>query len=123
MDLHKKANFEKVRIQTKKGLLSAEQLTDLIDQDLNELAIELDTKINESKKSFLSETTPEDKLLKLKFDLVLDILTTKLEIKKKAAEAREIRKHNQEIDEIIAEKVKDDMRTKKTVKQLEAMKR
>lgn len=123
MDLHKQANFERIRVQTKKGPLSAEQLALLSNDDLNELALELDEEVNKSKKSFLSEKTSEDKLLKFKFDLVLDILNTKIETQKAAREAMEIKKHNQEIDTIIAEKIKDDMVNKKTIKQLEAMKK
>lgn len=123
MDIHKQANFERIRIQTTKGPLSAEQLTCLSNEDLNVLAIELDEEVNKSKKSFLSEKTSEDKLLKLKFDLVLDILNTKIENQKAAREALANKKHNQEIDTIIAEKIKDDMVNKKTIKQLEAMKK
>ncbi len=116
-----KAIRQKERFQTSKGLLSLEQVCDLSFEDLNTLAVSLDEQYNESgKKSFLVKTTVKDKNAKLRFDVVLEILNTKMEEAQVAAEAKEIKEHNKKIIALIAEK-QDESLKGKTVKQLEAM--
>ena len=56
----------------------------------------------------------------MKFDLVLEILNTKVEEQQTATEAKEIREHNKKIIELIAEK-KDESLKGMSIKQLEAM--
>lgn len=121
MDNFKLSSQQKLRFQTNKGLLSTEQLWDLSLTDLDTLAVSLETDYKESgKKSFLVKTSQKDKASKLKFDIVLDILNTKVEEQQAAAEAKEIKDHNKKILELIADK-KDESLKGKTVKQLEAM--
>jgi hypothetical protein len=121
MDIFKIASKEKLRVQTSKGLLSVEQLWDLSEQDLDVLAVQLEEQYNESgKKSFLVKRSVKDKTTKLKLDLVLEILYTKVEERQVAEQKAEDKAHNKKILELIAEK-QDESLKGKSVKQLEAM--
>ncbi len=123
MENFKQASKEKLRIQTNKGLLSTEQLWDLNTDDLDTLAVSLDEEVEKAgKKSFLAKKSVKDKTAKLKFDVVLEILNTKLEEEAKFAQDAENKRHNKEIDTLIAEKQGESLK-KKSVKQLEAMRR
>jgi len=121
MDNFKQASKEKLRFTTSKGQLSTEQLWDLSLTDLDALAVSLDTEYKQSAKtSFLTKSTPKDKTAKLRFDVVLDVLNTKVEENNAAAEAKEIKEHNSKIFAMIAEKSEDAMK-KKSIKELESM--
>lgn len=121
MDIFKIASKEKLRVQTSKGLLSVEQLWDLSVEDLDALAVQLEQEYNESgKKSFLVKRSVKDKTTKLKLDLVVDILTTKVEEKQIAEQKAEDRAHNKKILELIAEK-QDESLKDKSIKELEKM--
>lgn len=121
MENYKLATQQKLRFQTSKGLLSIEQLWDLSLEDLDVLAVSLEAQHKESgKKSFLIKTSVKDKTAKLRFDVVLDILNTKVEEAQAAAEALEIKEHNKKIIALISEK-QDESLKGKSIKQLEAM--
>ena len=121
MDNFKLASQQKLRFQTNKGLLSTEQLWDLSLSDLDAVAVALEAEHQQSaKKSFLVKSTTKDKTAKLRFDVVLDILNTKVAEEEAAADAKAIKEHNKKIIAMIAEK-KDDSLKKKSVKELEAM--
>lgn len=121
MDNFKAASREKLRFQTPKGLLSVEQLWDLSVEELDNLAVLLDAEHKQSaKKSFVTKSTAKDKTAKLKFDVVLDVLTTKVEDLQAAAEAYENKEHNKKILALIAEKTDDSLKGK-SIKELEAM--
>ncbi len=121
MENFKLASQQKLRFQTSKGSLAAENLWDLSLEDLDALAVSLDAEHKESgKKSFLAKTSVKDKTAKLKFDIVLDVLNTKQDEMNAATEAREIKEHNKKIIALIAEK-QDESLKGKSVKQLEAM--
>ena len=121
MENFKQATKEKLRFQTNKGLLSTEQLWDLSLEDLDSLAVSLETEHKQSgKKSFLAKTYKKDKTAKLKFDVAIEILNSKVEEVDALAEAKEIKDHNKKIIALIAEK-KDESLKGKTVKQLESM--
>lgn len=123
MDNYKKAVFEQTRIQTPKGLLSVEQLCTLTIPELDVLAVSLQEEHTQSaRKSFVVKTTAKNKDAKFKFDLVLDILNTKVEMKESAAEAAEIREYNKKIDNLIAGK-QDEALSSKSISQLEKMRR
>jgi len=119
--MYKLASQQQLRVQTSKGLLSIEQLWDLSIEELDIVAVELEREYQSSgKKSFVVKSTAKDRNVKLKFDIVLDILTTKVEdrdlLQQKAAD----KEHNSKILELISEK-QDESLKGKTVKQLEAM--
>jgi len=121
MENFKLASQQKLRFQTNKGLLSVEQLWDLSLEDLDTLAISLETEHKESgKKSFLVKTSAKNKITKLRFDVVLDVLNTKVEEMQAVQEAAEIKEHNKKIIALIAEK-QDEALKGKSIKQLEAM--
>lgn len=121
MEMYKNASQHKLRFQTNKGALSVEQLWDLSLTDLDTLAVSLEAEHKESgKKSFLTKSSAKDKTAKLKFDVVLDILNTKVDEQQAASEAKEIREHNKKILGLIADK-QDESLKGKSVKQLEAM--
>ena len=119
--MYKQASKEKLRIQTNKGLLSVEQLWDLSLTELDTLAVNLEAAYKESgKKSFLVTKSVKDKTTKLLFDIVLDILTTKVEESELAREAKDNKEHNQKILNLIVEKKEGDLK-EKSVKELEKM--
>lgn len=120
MENFKLASKEKLRINFK-GVLSTEQLWDLSLNDLDTLAVSLEAELKESdKKTFLNTKSAKDKTAKLKFDVVLEVLTFKMEEAQAAASAKEIKEHNNKILTLIAEK-KDASLKGKSEKQLKAM--
>ncbi len=121
MENFKLASQQKIRFQTTKGLLSTEQLWDLSLDELDALAVSYETEHKQSgKKSFLTKVSVKDKTAKLRFDVVLDILNTKVEEMNAATEAAEIKEHNKKIIQLISEK-QDESLKGKSIKQLEAM--
>lgn len=121
MENFKEATRQGLRVQTSKGPLSVEQLWTLSVTDLDALAVSLEAEYKESgKKSFLAVKSVKDKKAKLAFDIVLDILNTKVEEAEVAKQAKEDKEHNQKIIALIAEK-QDESLKGKSIKQLEAM--
>lgn len=121
MDNFKLASQQKLRFQTTKGGLSTEQLWDLSIVDLDALAVSLESQYETSgKKSFVVKKSAKDKETKLKFDVALDILNTKVELLQAETEAQENKEHNKKILTIIADK-KDESLKGKSVKELEKM--
>jgi len=121
MENFKTASQQKLRFQTNRGSLSTEQLWDLSLEELDELAVSLETEHKQSgKKSFIQKTSLKDKTSKLRFDVVLDVLNTKVAENEAALEAQEIKEHNKKIINLIAEK-QDESLKGKSIKQLEAM--
>lgn len=117
----KEAGKQKLRFQTNKGLLSTEQLWDLSATELDQLAVGLDAEYKESgKKSFLVTKSQKDKTTKLRFDIVLDILTTKIEEAEVIKNTRETKEHNEKILSLIASK-KDEELSGKSVAELEKL--
>lgn len=121
MDIFKQATKEKLRFTTSRGMLSSEQLWDLSLTDLDALAVSLETAHAQSaKKSFLAKTSAKDKVVKLQFDVVLEVLNTKVAEQEAATEARETKEHNEKIIDLIAEKENDALKNK-SIKELRAM--
>lgn len=121
MDNFKLASQQKLRFQTSKGSLSTEQLWDLSLNDLDTLAVSLEEEHKKSgRKSFLVRSSTKDKTSKLRFDIVLDILSTKVEDANAASEAQEIREHNKKIVNLISEKKEESLKGK-SIAELEAM--
>jgi len=119
--IYKEASKLKLRIQTTKGHLNVEQLWGLSLTELDALAVSLEEDYKNSKsKSFLDKKTDKDKIIKLRFDIVLDILNTKVEEKDAAKKEAEDKEHNQKILSIIKEK-QDEALKGKSIKELEKM--
>ena len=121
MENFKQATKEKLRFQTAKGPLSTEQLWSLSIEDLDALAVSLDAEHKQSgKKSFLVKTSIKDKTVKLKFDVVIEVLNSLVAEVDALAEAKEIKDHNEKIFDAIAEKEGIELKSK-SVKQLKSM--
>lgn len=121
MEIFKLASKQKVRFQTSKGFLNTEQLWDLSLTELDALAVSLEKECEEtSKKSFLTKSSDKNKLSKLKFDLALDILTSKNDEIQASKDATELKEHNKKIIALIAEK-QDESLKNKSVEELTAM--
>lgn len=121
MDNFKLASQQKLRFQTSKGPLSTEQLWDLSLNDLDVLAVSLEEEATKAgRKSFLVRSSAKDKTAKLKFDIVIDILGTKVEDANAASEAQEIKEHNKKIINLISEKKEESLKGK-SITELEAM--
>lgn len=119
--MYKELIRQKTRFSTTRGVLTLEQLWELPIEELDKLALELEKQYNESsKKSFVVKKSTKDKTLKMKFDVVLDVLTTLVEERDAAQEKEENKKHNEKILALMAEKQEDALKTK-SLKELEAM--
>ena len=119
--MYKEASRKKLRFVTSRGPISAEQLWDLSLTELDNLAVSLEEAYKNSKgKSFLDKKTTKDKDIKLQFDIVLDVLETKVNEAEIARQKLEDKAHNQKIMDLIMEK-KDEALKGKSLKELEAM--
>lgn len=116
--MYKNAAKQKLRIATTKGLLSVEQLWDLTLPEIDALAVTLEKEHQESgKKSFLTSRSEKDKTAKLKFDIVLDVLNTKVEEADELQKRKARKEKNQKILALIEEK-QDESLKNKSIKQL-----
>jgi hypothetical protein len=119
--IYKAASKLKLRFQTTKGTLSVEQLWGLSLAELDALAVSLEQAYKDSKsKSFLDKKSEKDKIIKLRFDIALDVLNTKVEEKEAAKKKAEDKEHDQKILSIIKEK-QDEALKGKSIKELEKM--
>ena len=111
MSNYKEASRLGLRINTNKGSLSVEQLWSLTLPQLDELAVSLEENVEKSiSKTFLKKRTNKNKLAQLSFDIVLDILQTKMAEAEELQSASEIKKHNDKILTLIAEKQEADLK-------------
>lgn len=111
----------KMRFSTSRGPLTIEQLWDLSLEELDALAVELKKQYDESgAKSYLKKKSSKDKQVKLAFDIVLDILETKVEDAENDKNALETKEHNQKIMSLIAKK-KDEKLESLDIDELEEM--
>lgn len=121
MDIFKQAAQEKLRFATSRGSLTAEQLFDLSISELDALAVSLETSHEQSsKKSFVRKTSGKDKTSKLRFDVALDVLNTKVAEEKELSERKKRRDKRAQILNLIAEKQDEGLKNK-SLKQLQAL--
>ncbi len=122
MEMYKQASKQQLRFPTNVGMLTTEQLWNLGITDLDKLAVALEEAYNKAKgkKTFLQIKSEEDKTAKLRFDIALDILTTKVEEMEEARTAQETKEHNQKILGLMAEK-RDAQLKGKSLKELEKL--
>lgn len=114
MELFATASRLKLRFDTPQGPLSAEDLWDLPLKsrsgraNLDDIAIGLDKAIKESgTTSFVDETTKENDELKLKFDIVLQVIGVRKEENVAAETKRANAEKKQQILGLIAQKEND----------------
>jgi len=119
--MYKQASQQRLRITTPVGSLSVEQVWDLSLAQLDALAVSLEEEYKTSNtKSFLAKKTAKNKLTKLKFDIVIDILNTKVEAAEALSSAHENKAHNEKIERLIADK-EDESLKGKSVAELKKM--
>lgn len=116
----KKASRLKLRFQTSKGVLSVEQLWDLSLNELDGLAVHLEESCKNKTKSFLNKKTEQDELSQLRFDIVMDVLTIKVEEREALQKANENKLHDQKILQLIQAK-KEEQLSNLTVEELEKL--
>lgn len=113
--MYKKASQCKLRFETSKGLLNVEQLWGLKSSQIKELILEAKSKLKKSEGfedlSFLDLVSEEDEIEKLRFDILVDIYKTKQEAVNKQKEIQENKLYNAMIDEIIAEKQNESLKS------------
>ena len=104
--MYKEASKIKLRVQTTHGLLSIEQLWSLSLEELDSIAVRLEEEFEASKKSksYIRKTSKADKVSKLRFKIVLDILETKLEEKDDAVSAAGVKVEEQKLLGLLAKK-------------------
>jgi len=111
LNIFKEASRLKLRFVTPKGELSVEQLWTLDLPTLDALAVSLEEQFENSKgKSFITKKSSKDKTVKLQFDVVFEILTTKMEEAEIATTERENNEFNQTILNLIAEKQTEELK-------------
>lgn len=105
MDNFKEASKLKLRFETSKGSLSAEQLWDLSQTSLATIVKNLKTllkKESDDELSFLDDTVNQvDKVTQLRFDIIKDIYLTKKAEREAIKNEAETKFHNQKILELI----------------------
>ena len=107
-----KASRIKLRFDTDKGYLATEDLWDLSLFGLNRLAKSLNKVLKESaEEDFLGETSAEDILTKLQFNLVLHILEVKKAEVKARKEASSRKAEREKIMGVLAKKQDDALET------------
>ena len=100
-----KASRLKLKVQTPKGNLPVDDLWELTLTQLNAIAKDLKRQLNETQEEdFLEEKTPEDELIKLRFDIVLYILNTKKAEKKAQEESVVLKAEREQILALMADK-------------------
>ena len=103
--MYKKALKMKLRFATSKGKLTTEDLFDLSLTDLNNIAIALDKKLSESpRKSFISDIAPDTEEDELRFNIVKDVINTKLIERSNAQNAKAKAAEKAQLLEIIHRK-------------------
>jgi hypothetical protein len=121
MSIFKEASKNKLRFETKVGVLSTEQLWDLSIEDLDSLAIDLSNLLEETTKSFLKkQRSKEGSLNQLRFDIVKEILGDKEEYIETSQKAYQKKKDNAVILELIAGKKAYELGNK-SLEELESM--
>ncbi len=110
--MFEQASRLKLRFNTDKGYLSAEDLWDLSLYHLNRLAKSLNKVIKESaEEDYLGETSAEDVIAKLQFNLVLHILEVKKAEVKARKEASSRKAEREKIMGVLAKKQDDALET------------
>lgn len=88
--MFKQASRMKLRFATSKGNLSVEDLWDLSLPMLDKLAVSYDEELAKSpRKSFISNDSPKNDELELKFNIVKDTITDKLKEKADRDQAKQ----------------------------------
>lgn len=108
--MYKEALKMKLRFATNKGNLNVEDLFDLSLPALDKMAIALDEEISKSpRKSFISDIAPQNSEIELKFNIVKDIINTKLKEKSDREDSKKKQAEKSQLLEILARKQAADL--------------
>lgn len=111
MDIYKASIKNKVRYNSSKGLITTEQLWDLNLTDLDDLAVTLSSEYEDSdKKTFIKKKNTKNELVKLKLDVVVDVIDTKMAEAEDAKQTVEKKANNEKIMALIKEKEEDSLK-------------
>ena len=103
--MFKQASKMKLRFATNKGNLSVEDLWDLSLPVLDKLAVSYDEELAKSpRKSFITNDTPSNTELELKFNIIKDIITDKLKEKADREAAKNKAAEKARLVELLAKK-------------------
>lgn len=103
--MFKQASKMKLRFATSKGNLSVEDLWDLSLPVLDKLAVSYDEELAKSpRKSFITNDTPSNTELELKFNIVKEIITDKLKEKADRETAKNKAAEKARLTELLAKK-------------------
>ena len=120
MDIFAQASQQKLRFGTGKGQLSVEDLWDLSVQELNTAAIALDAQIaTTGQQGYLRVKSTADTKLTLQRDILVYIITYKLDQQDAVAANRSLTQQQKELAELIHMK-KQQARANKSIEELEA---
>lgn len=127
MNIYENGVISKVRFATAQGSLTMEQLSELKKTKLAAVVRDMKKDLNESSNdddlSFLDENAkPVDKMAQLRFDIAKDMYIKLVEREKAASNALANREFNKQIDQDIADRVRED-RKKLSVEELLALKK
>lgn len=115
--MYKKASRLKLRFKTKFGLLTLDQLWDIKMTDLKAAVIEAHEAWKsitdvDSELSFLEgNSESETEIPKLTFEILKDVYTTRLDEVKSASEAAVVNKEIKHLEEILAAKKEESLRS------------
>lgn len=103
--MFKQATKQKLRFATNKGYLSVEDLWDLSLPSLDKIAVALDEELAKSpRKSFITDNTPKNDELELKFNIIKEIIATKLQEKADKEAAKDKAAEKARLVELLAKK-------------------
>ena len=103
--MFKQATKQKLRFATNKGYLSVEDLWDLSLPSLDKIAVALDEELAKSpRKSFITDNTPKNDELELKFNIVKEIISTKMREKADKEAAKDKAAEKARLTELLAKK-------------------
>ena len=103
--MFKQATKQKLRFATNKGYLSVEDLWDLSLPSLDKIAVALDEELaKRPRKSFITDNTPKNDELELKFNIVKEIIATKMKEKSDKEIAKDKAAEKARLTELLAKK-------------------
>lgn len=121
VNIFEEATRKGLRFATSKGLVTTEDLWDLKLDALDTLAKNLDKEVKESSEtSFVKKKSSANKTAKLKFDVVLHVINTKLAEEEAATLASEKKAKKQQLLNLIAQKENEEL-SGKSLAELKAM--
>lgn len=125
MNIFEQASRQGFRFATPKGHLTVEDLwnlplTSANRVNLDDIAKDLQEQLNNTAVSFVTDTTPVNKVYQAQFDIVIHIINTKISEAKAVEQARQVREKKQKIMAIIEQK-QDAALSSASLEDLEAM--